>query len=76
MSNSSFDDLTDLYETMIDWPKRLANEAPFFRRPFEQTKVARVADVACGTGRHADMFRSWGLEVHGLDISPSIAPDV
>jgi SAM-dependent methyltransferase len=72
MSNSSFDDLTDLYEAMIDWPKRLANEAPFFRRLFEQSKVARVADVACGTGRHADMFRSWGLEVHGSDISPSM----
>jgi ubiquinone/menaquinone biosynthesis C-methylase UbiE len=48
---------------MIDWPKRLANESPFFHHLFDQSNVRRVADVACGTGRHADMFRSWGLEV-------------
>ncbi|MGA2441062.1 MAG: class I SAM-dependent methyltransferase [Tepidisphaeraceae bacterium] len=72
MSKPLFDDLTDLYEALIDWPKRLANEAPFFRRLFEQSNVTRVADVACGTGRHADMFRSWGLEVHGSDISPNM----
>ena len=72
MRTTPFDDLTDLYEAMIDWPKRLANEAPFFLSLFEQAKVRRVADVACGTGRHADMFRSWGLEVHGSDISPNM----
>jgi SAM-dependent methyltransferase len=72
MSKPFFDDLTDVYDAMIDWPKRLANEAPFFRRLFEKSNVRRVADVACGTGRHADVFRSWGLEVHGLDISPSM----
>jgi len=70
MSKPLFDDMSDVYEAIIDWPKRLANEAPFFRGLFERANVARVADVACGTGRHADMFRSWGLEVHASDISP------
>jgi SAM-dependent methyltransferase len=72
MSKHSFDDLTDLYEAIIDWPKRLANEAPFYRRLFEQAGVKRIADVACGTGRHAQMFHSWGLEVHASDISANM----
>ena len=72
MSSTPFDNLTDLYEGMIDWPKRLAYEAPFFRQLFEQAKVKRLADVACGTGRHADLFRTWGLKVQASDISPSM----
>ena len=72
MGETSFDDLTDVYEAMIDWPKRLSAEAPFFRRHFEQCGVNRVADVACGTGRHAAMCHSWGLDVEGSDISPNM----
>ena len=70
--SQSFDDLTDVYEAMIDWPKRLGAEGPFFRRLFDEARVRRVADVACGTGRHAQMFHSWGLEVEGSDISPNM----
>ena len=65
-----FDDLTDVYEAMIDWPKRLANEGPFYRRCFERVGVRCVADVACGTGHHAAMFHSWNLRVEGSDLSP------
>jgi SAM-dependent methyltransferase len=72
MSQTPFDDLTDVYEAMIDWPKRLGAEGPFFRQLFEEAHVQRVADVACGTGRHAQMFHSWGLEVEGSDISPNM----
>lgn len=72
MSKSPFDDLTDIYEAMIDWPKRLAAEEAYLRPLFEQAGVRRVADVACGTGRHAAMFHGWGMEVVGLDISPSM----
>jgi SAM-dependent methyltransferase len=64
-----FDDLTDVYEAMIDWPKRLAHEAPFYRRWFEKCGVGSVIDVACGTGRHAALFHSWQLRVEGADIS-------
>ena len=35
-----FDDLTDVYEAMIDWPQRLANEGPFYRRCFERVGAA------------------------------------
>lgn len=64
-----FDDLTDIYDAMVDWPRRLANEEPFYRRIFDQIKAARVVDVACGTGRHAAMFYGWNLSVEGADLS-------
>ncbi len=64
-----FQDLTDVYEAMIDWPKRMTHEGPFYRRLFEQHRVGGVVDVACGTGRHAAMFHSWNLRAEGADIS-------
>jgi SAM-dependent methyltransferase len=66
---SMFEDLTDVYEAMIDWPKRLAHEEPFYRRLFAEHAVASVVDTACGTGRHAAMFHSWGLRVEGADLN-------
>ena len=72
MSGQIFDDLTDVYEAMIDWPKRLANEGPFYRGLFDRIDAKSVVDTACGTGRHAEMFHSWGLRVEGADISPNM----
>jgi SAM-dependent methyltransferase len=69
---SMFEDLTDVYEAMIDWPKRLSHEEPFYRRLFAEHGVHRVVDTACGTGRHAAMFHSWGLSVEGADVSPGM----
>ena len=65
-----FDDLTDVYEAMIDWPKRLANEEPFYRRLIGRTGAKSVVDVACGTGRHAAMLHGRQLRVEGADVSP------
>jgi SAM-dependent methyltransferase len=67
-----FDDLADVYEAMIDWPKRLAHEEPFYRRLFDRVGVGSVIDVACGTGRHAAMFHRWGLRVEAADLSPAM----
>jgi SAM-dependent methyltransferase len=72
MSGGTFNDLTDVFESIIDWPKRLANEGPFYRRIFERVGVKSVVDIACGTGHHAAMFHSWGLHVEGADISPNM----
>lgn len=69
MGAELFGDLTGVYEAMIDWPKRLANEEPFYRRLFERIGVRRVLDAACGTGWHAGMFAAWRLHVEGADIS-------
>src|SRR5580765_1575561 len=72
MSGGAFNDLTDIFESIIDWPKRLANEGPFYRRLLERIGVKSVVDVACGTGHHAAMFHSWHLQVEGADISPNM----
>lgn len=72
MSSSSFEDLPDRYDLLIDWPKRLAYEGPFYRRLFAEHQVRSVLDAACGTGRHAEMFHSWGLRVEGADVSPEM----
>jgi glycine/sarcosine N-methyltransferase len=72
MAGELFNDLTDVYEAMIDWPKRLANEEPFYRRLFSRIAARSVLDTACGTGRHAAMFHSWSLRVEGADVSPAM----
>jgi SAM-dependent methyltransferase len=69
VSRVLFDDLTDVYEAMIDWPKRLGNEEPFYLRWFGRIGARSVVDVACGTGRHAAMFHGWGLRVEAADLS-------
>jgi SAM-dependent methyltransferase len=72
MDSPPLDDFADCYEAMIDWSKRLAHEAPFYRRLFESVSAERVLDTACGTGHHAALFHSWGLRVEGADISESM----
>jgi len=72
MGHEVFDQWVDVYEVMVDWPRRLEREGPMFRRLFEQTGVRRVLDVACGPGYHAAMFHRWGLEVEGADLSEAM----
>lgn len=72
MTNDLFDRLTDVYEALMNWPKRLAHETSFYKDLFERVNCRRVADVACGTGHHSAMFHSWGLHVEGSDISPEM----
>lgn len=61
-----------LYDQLVNWPRRLAREGPFFRRLFEAHRVQSVLDVACGTGHHAALFASWGLTVLGVDGSAAM----
>jgi SAM-dependent methyltransferase len=68
----AFEDLADLYDALIDWPKRLANEEPFYRALFERVGARSVLDVACGTGRHAAQYHAWGLRAAGSDMSPAM----
>ncbi len=72
MNTNLFNQLTDIYESMIDWPKRLAAEGPSYRHWFQQAGVKRVVDAACGTGHHAAMFHGWDLEVEAADLSPAM----
>lgn len=57
------------YDRFVDWDKRLAREAPFFHLLFTEHGVHRVIDVGCGTGKHAAMWASSGLDVVGVDPS-------
>ena len=72
MNAAHFDDVADIYEAMVDWPRRLAADEILLRDLFDEVGVCRVADVACGTGHHAAMFHGWGLQVEGADISPKM----
>jgi len=65
---AAFEPDPETYEALVDWPKRLAHETPFYQRQFQHVGARRVLDAACGTGRHALLFRSWGLEVEGADL--------
>lgn len=69
---AAFDELVDVYDSLIDWPRRLAHEEPFFRRAFTEVNARRVLDAACGTGHHAAMFHRWGMDVEGADLSPAM----
>jgi len=71
---ASFDseDVVKDFVAMIAWEKRLAREGPFFRELFESRRVRSVLDLACGPGRHAALFASWGLEAWGADASPAM----
>jgi len=72
MAKDLFEDLTEVYDALVDWPKRLDREAPFYRDLFARHKIHRISDVACGTGHHAAMFHAWGLQVEGADVSAAM----
>ncbi len=72
MTAHLFDDHSDVYEALVDWPTRLLREAEFYRRLFQAHRVQRVWDVACGTGHHAHLFHQWGLDVEGADANEAM----
>ncbi len=71
-STKSFAAGPELYDEMVNWERRLGVETPFYRRLFESNGVKSLLDVACGTGRHAALFNSWGLRVTGADVDPAM----
>lgn len=60
------------YDRFVDWPKRLAREAPFFRREFEARGVRSIVDVGAGSAKHAAMWAEWGLRVVAVDPDPAM----
>ena len=69
MPDDFYDQLGAGYDAIINWEARLTREAPFYRQLFARHGVRSVLDTACGTGEHAALFASWGLEVVGADLS-------
>ncbi len=72
MQNTPFDHLAEVYDALVDWPRRLDREKPFYMQWFDAVDTDSVVDVACGTGRHAAMFHGWGLTVEGADVDPAM----
>ena len=69
---AAFDLVPDVYDQLVNWSRRLEREGAFFKPLFEAHGVRRVLDLGCGTGRHAQMFASWGLDVVGVDGSAAM----
>jgi len=44
----------------------------FFRRLFEENRVHRLLDCACGTGQHLPLFHDLGCDVVGSDLSAAM----
>ncbi|MFQ6016098.1 MAG: class I SAM-dependent methyltransferase [Anaerolineae bacterium] len=67
-----YDELATYFDVLTDWSARLAYEGPFLRRLFEEHRVEKVLDVACGTGGHVIEFARWGLRAVGADLSSAM----
>jgi SAM-dependent methyltransferase len=64
-----YDLLSSDFDLMVSWEKRLKNEGPFFKKLFEENKVKKILDLACGTGHHSIFFAKSGYQVTGVDLS-------
>lgn len=60
-----------VYGRLVDWPRRLARESPFFLELFASLPFPRILDLGSGSGEHARLFASHGFEVVGIDRSPT-----
>ncbi|MFX0200677.1 MAG: class I SAM-dependent DNA methyltransferase [Candidatus Hodarchaeota archaeon] len=67
-----FDEFSEEYDLMINWPERIKREEQFFRTIFKRLHLSRILDAGCGTGKHAIEFSKWGIDVVGCDISPKM----
>ncbi len=62
-----FSDSGEMFDLYVDWPRRLAREIPFLKEVLSGAGARRVADIACGTGRHAVALAREGFRVTGVD---------
>lgn len=67
--SDSFSPIAQDYVEMIDWEGRLKREGPFFLELFKAHDVHSVLDLACGPGRQAVLFSSFGFISWGCDES-------
>jgi SAM-dependent methyltransferase len=69
---SSFDEISLIYDSAIDWDSRLKREIPFLKRCLSEVEGSSILDVACGTGHHATSLAKAGAKVVGFDGSQSM----
>lgn len=58
-----------LYAGIKDYPAEVRRLRALFDRA--AVPVGRVLDVACGSGRHAELLTKAGITVDGLDLEPA-----
>lgn len=63
------------FDRAIDWSGRLGHELPFLRAWLRSWNARLVADLGCGTGRHALALADAGFEMLGLDADPVMLED-
>jgi glycine/sarcosine N-methyltransferase len=67
-----FNLLSESYDQMISWPVRISTEGAFFKKLVSDHRLKSSLDVACSTGFHVILFRRFGLDAVGLDVSPKM----
>ncbi len=73
MSTDPYEGIADRYDLFHgEFGQHTPEIASFFRHVFEENRVARVLDCACGTGNDLVLFHSLGCEVTGSDISEAM----
>jgi CBS domain-containing protein/SAM-dependent methyltransferase len=58
-----------IYDTMLDWKTRLANEIPELEVLFKKEGAKRILDVASSTGEHSIALANKEFEVFGIESS-------
>ena len=57
------------YRRLIAWPERIARERPFLESELARSPGSSLLDLGCGTGEHALLFASLGIDAIGIDRS-------
>jgi SAM-dependent methyltransferase len=68
----SFKSTAAYYAALSDTPERLEREGPLLKEVLSRCPGNRVADLACGTGLHAEYLAVAGAEVSAFDLSPDM----
>lgn len=67
--DAGFDSVAAYYEVLSDDAARLEREGPFLAERLNHAPGNRVADIACGTGLHAEFLAGLGANVTASDAS-------
>ena len=73
MTVDPYADFARRYDRFFDaFDRHEPADVAFFRSLFDQYKVHKVLDCACGTGHDLHLFKTLGCEVYGSDISEAM----
>lgn len=67
-----YDELSGDYADMIDLSTKVEGEREIFKGVVDEYKIAKCLDAGCGVGLYSIILSNLGVDVVGIDISPSI----